>query len=38
VKRAGKLLYAQLGERMSALAASGERILADFDRLPRRAA
>ena len=38
VKRAGKLLYPQLLERMRSLAASGERILTDFDRLPRRAA
>ena len=38
VKRDGKLLYAQLEEKKSALQKSGERILTDFGLLPRRAA
>ncbi len=37
VKQGGKLLTAGLPEKMSALQRSGERILADFDALPRRA-
>jgi 5-methylthioadenosine/S-adenosylhomocysteine deaminase len=37
VKRGGKLLDAKLAERQRALAASGQRILADFERLPRKA-
>ncbi len=38
VKRGGRLAYAGLAERKSALARSGERILADFGALPVRAA
>jgi 5-methylthioadenosine/S-adenosylhomocysteine deaminase len=38
VKRGGQLLNAQLPERQRRLATSGQRILADFDRLPRKAA
>jgi 5-methylthioadenosine/S-adenosylhomocysteine deaminase len=37
VKRGGKLIDARLAERQRALAASGRRILADFERLPRKA-
>ena len=37
VKRNGKLLFDGLTEKMSALQRSGDRILADFDALPRRA-
>jgi 5-methylthioadenosine/S-adenosylhomocysteine deaminase len=37
VKRDGKLVDAQLPERQRRLAASGRRILAEFDRLPRKA-
>ena len=36
VKQGGKLLADGLAEKMSALQRSGERILADFDALPRR--
>lgn len=38
MKRNGRLLYPRVEERQQALAASGERILAEFERLPRRAA
>jgi cytosine/adenosine deaminase-related metal-dependent hydrolase len=38
VKRNGKLAYGRIGERKSALARSGERILTEFGLLPRRAA
>lgn len=38
MKRSGRLLYSRLEETQQALAASGERILAEFERLPRRAA
>ena len=38
MKRDGKLAYARLAERKSALACSGDRILTDFGLLPRRAA
>jgi cytosine/adenosine deaminase-related metal-dependent hydrolase len=37
-KRGGKLLASGLPEKMAALRRSGERILADFNALPRRAA
>ena len=37
-KRGGKLLASGLPEKMAALQRSGERILADFNALPRRAA
>ena len=37
VKQGGKMLADGLPEKMSALQRSGERILADFDALPRRA-
>jgi 5-methylthioadenosine/S-adenosylhomocysteine deaminase len=38
VKRGGKLLYADLGQKKSALRRSGERILSDFGLEPQRAA
>jgi cytosine/adenosine deaminase-related metal-dependent hydrolase len=38
MKRGGRLLYPRLAERMAALRRSGERILAEFGDLPRRAA
>jgi 5-methylthioadenosine/S-adenosylhomocysteine deaminase len=38
VKRGGKLLYADLGQKKSALRRSGERILGDFGLEPQRAA
>ena len=38
MKRHGRLLYPRLAERMAALRRSGDRILADFGYLPRRAA
>ena len=38
VKRGGKLLYADIGQKKSALRRSGERILSDFGLEPQRAA
>jgi len=38
VKRGGKLLYADIEQKKSALRGSGERILSDFGLEPQRAA